>query len=539
MRMSKESFSEGKLSQHVSSAFISIVTYPFIQKTIISFTIQQHTKPGRQEAMASSYWDPKEVLDVDPMGSGHTCTGKTIKGDQCTNTVNRPDRNQAVRIITRLARVNILEKGLTESVKTKIHDLAEKTLCVRNHREQADDVAASWCEEIEDYIVGQRRISRQGAELATARRAEAAPRPVNDHEVDRQHQVLIPQVPVQRVVTPFQPQPRPQLHEARVTRARAAEQRIREQPVARVERIPSPQPEPIRNLQHPRVEQPAPMNQQQPAAPHHQADIRNMSIHELEDHLQRQAFQRVRLERVREEAYQRQVEQERERRLANERDDVILRLANEREQRERQDQRAMEQERERQRQLQNQQRDEGFAALQDLQPVLGTDRRRPRNNMNHGNRDAEELAAAPAPVYAAQNQQRLRPVVLLEPALPAHIARPLAVAAAADAWDNLAAEAGGPAPADIFLNPVRRELRGEDDDMVPPRIPNFARRKPLTEPCYVCIDPFNQDDIDDESAIVFCNECGQNLHKRCFETWSEGKLPRDVTCGFCRAKWYP
>lgn len=63
-------------------------------------------------------------------------------------------------------------------------------------------------------------------------------------------------------------------------------------------------------------------------------------------------------------------------------------------------------------------------------------------------------------------------------------------------------------------------------------------RKELDGDCPICFMPFEADD-----ATVYCRaQCGQNIHKECFEMWAATKRQsrgaRDqVTCPMCRTPW--
>ena len=61
-------------------------------------------------------------------------------------------------------------------------------------------------------------------------------------------------------------------------------------------------------------------------------------------------------------------------------------------------------------------------------------------------------------------------------------------------------------------------------------------RKSIEGDCPICFTPFEGPD-----DTVYCRaQCGQNMHKECFEMWAatKRKSPRDkVTCPFCRTPW--
>ena len=43
-----------------------------------------------------------------------------------------------------------------------------------------------------------------------------------------------------------------------------------------------------------------------------------------------------------------------------------------------------------------------------------------------------------------------------------------------------------------------------------------------------------------QEPLVFCKECGNNVHKQCFERWTNSKKAAGVpiTCVLCRAPWH-
>ncbi|OBZ69139.1 hypothetical protein A0H81_10892 [Grifola frondosa] len=51
--------------------------------------------------------------------------------------------------------------------------------------------------------------------------------------------------------------------------------------------------------------------------------------------------------------------------------------------------------------------------------------------------------------------------------------------------------------------------------------------------CPICYENMHRVD---EKTLTFCNECGNGLHKQCFQQWAN-TAKNNVTCVFCRAKW--
>lgn len=62
-----------------------------------------------------------------------------------------------------------------------------------------------------------------------------------------------------------------------------------------------------------------------------------------------------------------------------------------------------------------------------------------------------------------------------------------------------------------------------------------GKRKPIEGDCPVCVMEFDASDKPED--ILFCRaQCGQNIHKDCFEQWARAK-PGEVKCVYCRTLW--
>jgi len=88
-----------------------------------------------------------------------------------------------------------------------------------------------------------------------------------------------------------------------------------------------------------------------------------------------------------------------------------------------------------------------------------------------------------------------------------------------------------------------------NDAQIPNRVPAKAKknnkkqkveraevpRKCIDGECAICF----EDMIEGKEDIVFCRySCGQNLHQDCMLKWSDKKRDSDITCPYCRAKWF-
>ncbi|CAD7704551.1 unnamed protein product [Ostreobium quekettii] len=60
-------------------------------------------------------------------------------------------------------------------------------------------------------------------------------------------------------------------------------------------------------------------------------------------------------------------------------------------------------------------------------------------------------------------------------------------------------------------------------------------RKPVEGDCPVCYEELKEGG----EALVWCNTCGNNIHKVCFTKWSRTQLQNcgSVTCVYCRSPW--
>lgn len=90
---------------------------------------------------------------------------------------------------------------------------------------------------------------------------------------------------------------------------------------------------------------------------------------------------------------------------------------------------------------------------------------------------------------------------------------------------------------DIFATAPPIQISAtEDDPAKRGEREEKKRRKSIEGDCPICFAPFGGPD-----DTVYCRaQCGQNMHKECFEMWAatKRKSPRDkVTCPLCRTPW--
>ncbi|RPD66345.1 hypothetical protein L226DRAFT_550337 [Lentinus tigrinus ALCF2SS1-7] len=80
---------------------------------------------------------------------------------------------------------------------------------------------------------------------------------------------------------------------------------------------------------------------------------------------------------------------------------------------------------------------------------------------------------------------------------------------------NAYAQATGKKVAPSSEASSRKRLPGEEDD------------------CPICYENMHREA---ESKLTFCEDCGNGLHKVCFQQWANA-AKNGITCVFCRAKW--
>ena len=99
--------------------------------------------------MPTRRWAPAEVLDLDSISSGFTCVGYVkSKGRQCRNAIAFANRQEAVKILREMSRLDPQSPRLDD----KLEELATRLLCKRWHRDQAVDMKEQWQDDIEDYV---------------------------------------------------------------------------------------------------------------------------------------------------------------------------------------------------------------------------------------------------------------------------------------------------------------------------------------------------------------------------------------------------
>lgn len=65
-------------------------------------------------------------------------------------------------------------------------------------------------------------------------------------------------------------------------------------------------------------------------------------------------------------------------------------------------------------------------------------------------------------------------------------------------------------------------------------------QRDLDGDCPICYEALASGDGKPGEPVVFCKTCGNNVHRDCFERWSQSKRSTGgkVTCIYCRADWF-
>lgn len=76
-----------------------------------------------------------------------------------------------------------------------------------------------------------------------------------------------------------------------------------------------------------------------------------------------------------------------------------------------------------------------------------------------------------------------------------------------------------------------KKQKVENKPIEKPEVP----RKPIEGECAICFEDMDTS----KEEVDFCRySCGQNLHLDCMLKWSNKKRDDDITCPYCRSKWF-
>ncbi|KAG4419213.1 hypothetical protein IFR04_007625 [Cadophora malorum] len=138
-----------------------------------------------------AFWNPREVLGVNPAESHFTCTAIVIPKKKRGQPREPPRRclqsflsneckDQACRILDTLAHVDIVLVGVSEGINRALVHVAERTACPRLHKEphrsQAEAVGSKWTDLVGQFIVRERASRRRAEREGLRSLAVAEPR---------------------------------------------------------------------------------------------------------------------------------------------------------------------------------------------------------------------------------------------------------------------------------------------------------------------------------------------------------------------------
>lgn len=138
-----------------------------------------------------AFWNPREVLGVNPAESHFTCTAIVIPKKKRGQPREPPRRclqsflsnecqDQACRILDTLAHVDIVLVGVSEGINRALVHVAELTACPRLHKEphrsQAESVGSKWTDLVGQFIVRERASRRRAEREGLRSLAVAEPR---------------------------------------------------------------------------------------------------------------------------------------------------------------------------------------------------------------------------------------------------------------------------------------------------------------------------------------------------------------------------
>ncbi|KAL2065696.1 hypothetical protein VTL71DRAFT_3366 [Oculimacula yallundae] len=131
-----------------------------------------------------TYWNPHSILDLHPLSPGFTCTTPVIpkkkKGQphepqrRCQQTMlSHSCKSQANTALDIIAQIDVVSEGVSEGVKQALVRIAELTSCPRLHKEpaksKAREVASAWAAEIQAFVTSE-RLARRAALAERGRR---------------------------------------------------------------------------------------------------------------------------------------------------------------------------------------------------------------------------------------------------------------------------------------------------------------------------------------------------------------------------------
>lgn len=109
-------------------------------------------------------WNPRKILDLDPMAADFTCAGEAVsKGQRCRMPVSWTDRAAAKGILDDMSMEYMPEQHGGE----KLHELASLLLCKRWHQYQAKDRVRVWSARIAEWADHVQESNHMEVEIET------------------------------------------------------------------------------------------------------------------------------------------------------------------------------------------------------------------------------------------------------------------------------------------------------------------------------------------------------------------------------------
>jgi hypothetical protein len=158
-------------------------------------------------ARISNFWDPREVLGINPAESHFSCTAIVIpkkkRGQpqepprRCLQTfLSNECKDQACQILDTLAHVDVVLVGISEGIKRALVHVAELTACPRLHKEprlsQAEAVGSKWTDLVGQFIVHERASRRRAEREGLRSLAVSEPRAASHNH---SHRNRVPSAP--------------------------------------------------------------------------------------------------------------------------------------------------------------------------------------------------------------------------------------------------------------------------------------------------------------------------------------------------------
>lgn len=96
-----------------------------------------------------NYWDPREVLGIEPLSPDFTCIGKEVTkgGSACISRLDKTVCNAAEDLLNEITETNVAERSMNHQLQR----LASLVLCQDHHQYQAAEKAREWVVKIREH----------------------------------------------------------------------------------------------------------------------------------------------------------------------------------------------------------------------------------------------------------------------------------------------------------------------------------------------------------------------------------------------------